>query len=46
MAKTKGLKMSFREKALIKILVIITEIIGKDIEGFYAHKLTDATKDL
>ena len=37
--------MTFKEKALLKILVIIAEILGKDVEGFYGWKLEQAIKE-
>ncbi len=40
--------MNFKKKALLKILVVIAEILGKDVDGFYSwkleHAISEATK--
>lgn len=37
--------MNFKKKALLKILVIIAEILGKDVDGFYTWKLEQAISE-
>lgn len=31
--------MTFKEKALLKVLTIIAGILGQGVEGFYKHQL-------
>jgi hypothetical protein len=31
--------MTFREKALLKVLTIIAGVLGQGVEGFYKHQL-------
>jgi hypothetical protein len=37
---------TLREKLLIKILCLIANIIGRNVEGFFSHNLSDITKDI
>ena len=39
-------KISLRTKILLKLLVIMASIIGKNVDGFYSCKLEEAIKEL
>lgn len=38
--------MTFREKALLKVLTIIAGILGQDVEGFYKHQLEQVINEI
>ena len=38
--------MTFREKALLKVLVIIAGVLGQGIEGFYKHQLEQVINEI
>lgn len=38
--------MTFREKALLKVLAIIAGILGQGVEGFYKHQLEQVINEI
>ena len=38
--------MTFREKALLKVLTIIAGVLGQGIEGFYKHQLEQVINEI